>query len=58
MRRFSPFFDLGVGGGAIGFGFIASALGYSYIYVAGAISIVLSILLYISLLVKDKKLRQ
>ncbi|MGP4038699.1 MFS transporter [Gracilibacillus sp. D59] len=55
---FFSFFDLGVGVGAIGFGFIASGFGYSYIYIAGAASAMISILLYISLLVKDKKVRQ
>lgn len=55
---FFSFFDLGVGVGAIGFGFIASMLGYNYIYVTGAISIVIAIILYVSLLVKDKKVRK
>ncbi|MDX8045503.1 MFS transporter [Gracilibacillus sp. S3-1-1] len=55
---FFSFFDLGVGVGAIGFGFVASALGYSYIYVIAAVSIVIAILLYVSLLLKDRKLKQ
>ncbi|WP_228552442.1 MFS transporter [Gracilibacillus salitolerans] len=55
---FFSFFDLGVGVGAIGFGFIASSLGYSYIYLTGAVSAMISILLYISLLMKDKKVRE
>ncbi|WP_231710553.1 MFS transporter [Gracilibacillus suaedae] len=54
---FFSFFDLGVGVGAIGFGFIASGFGYSYIYMAGAFSAMVSILLYVFLLVKDRKVR-
>ncbi|UOQ50356.1 MFS transporter [Gracilibacillus caseinilyticus] len=55
---FFSFFDLGVGVGAIGFGFIASAFGYHYIYITAAVSIMTSILLYISLLIKDKRIQQ
>ncbi|WP_245780725.1 MFS transporter [Gracilibacillus orientalis] len=55
---FFSFFDLGVGVGAIGFGFIASVLSYSYIYITGAASAMISIVLYISLLVKDRKVQQ
>ncbi|WP_240468637.1 MFS transporter [Gracilibacillus sp. YIM 98692] len=55
---FFSFFDMGVGVGAIGFGFIASAFGYRYIYIAAAVSIMTSIVLYISLLIKDKKMQQ
>ncbi|WP_058308415.1 MFS transporter [Gracilibacillus massiliensis] len=52
---FFSFFDLGVGTGAIAFGQIAFLLGYSYIYLASAISIVFSITLYIYLLIYHKK---
>ncbi|MRI68432.1 MFS transporter [Gracilibacillus thailandensis] len=55
---FFSFFDLGVGVGAIGFGFIASGFGYSYIYMTGAVSATISILLYVYLLVKDRKIRE
>ncbi|WP_420370955.1 MFS transporter [Gracilibacillus saliphilus] len=55
---FFSFFDLGVGVGAIGFGFIASGFGYSYIYMTGAVSATISILLYVYLLVKDRKVRE
>ncbi|HAQ07901.1 MAG TPA: MFS transporter [Bacillus bacterium] len=47
---FFSFFDLGVGIGAIAFGQIGHWLGYGSIYIASAISVFLSILLYIYLI--------
>ncbi|PWA13107.1 MFS transporter [Pueribacillus theae] len=44
---FFSFFDLGVGFGAMFFGFISKWFGYSTIYACGAISVCLSILLYL-----------
>lgn len=44
---FFSFFDLGVGIGAMAFGQIGHWLGYSSIYIASAISVSISILLYI-----------
>ncbi|MBB6453246.1 MFS family permease [Salirhabdus euzebyi] len=52
---FFSFFDMGVGVGAIGFGLIAHAFGYSYIYLAGAISVIISMFIYIIALVKGKR---
>ncbi|KAB2333435.1 MFS transporter [Bacillus mesophilum] len=49
---FFSFFDLGVGIGAITFGQVAHWLGYSSIYVVSAISVFISLLLYISFIVK------
>ncbi|WP_257346941.1 MFS transporter [Pseudalkalibacillus decolorationis] len=46
---FFSFFDLGVGSGAIFFGFIASWFGYSEIYLVAAGSVIISIFLYILL---------
>ncbi len=46
-------FDLGVGIGAIGFGQIAYLFGYSSIYVASALSVSISILLYFFVLGKN-----
>lgn len=51
---FYSFFDLGIGIGAILFGQIAHLFGYSSIYVISAISVLLSILLYVLILVKSK----
>lgn len=47
---FFSFFDLGVGIGAIAFGQIGHWLGYGSIYIASAISVFLSILLYMYLI--------
>ena len=44
---FFSFFDLGVGVGAMAFGQIGHWLGYSSIYIASAISVSISIILYI-----------
>jgi len=53
---FFSFFDLGVGIGAIIFGQIGHLWGYASIYVTSAISILISILLYIYLLFRNKQL--
>lgn len=52
---FFSFFDLGVGVGAIVFGQIGHIWGYASIYVTSAISILISILLYIYLLFRNKQ---
>ncbi|HLR15526.1 MAG TPA: MFS transporter [Bacillota bacterium] len=52
---FFSFFDLGVGIGAMVFGYIAFTFSYSAIYVASAFSVVLSILLYTVFMFRDKK---
>ncbi|WP_053218434.1 MFS transporter [Virgibacillus senegalensis] len=52
---FFSFFDLGVGIGAIAFGQIANAFGYSFIYVTAAASVFISMLLYIILLVNSSR---
>jgi predicted MFS family arabinose efflux permease len=46
---FFSFFDLGVGCGAIFFGMIASWFGYSEIYLASALSVIVSIILYLGI---------
>ncbi|HEY9577916.1 MAG TPA: MFS transporter [Pseudobacillus sp.] len=51
---FFSFFDLGVGVGAIAFGQIAFLFGYKDIYLASAVSVFLSMLLYILLLIKER----
>lgn len=53
---FFSFFDLGVGIGAIAFGQIGHWLGYGSIYISSAISVFLSILLYLYLTRKNNKL--
>lgn len=52
---FFSLFDLGVGLGAMFFGFIAKYLGYSSIYISAAISVMISIILYIIFLKKEGK---
>mgnify|MGYP000889804107 CR=1 FL=1 len=52
---FFSFFDLGIGLGAIFFGLIAHSFGYSFIYLASALSIVFSILSYLYFLTKEAK---
>ncbi|WP_080845872.1 MFS transporter [Cytobacillus gottheilii] len=47
-------FDLGVGIGAITFGQVAHMLGYSSIYIVSAASVLISILLYMSLIIRKK----
>lgn len=51
---FSSFFDLGVGIGAMLFGWIANHFGYGTIYIVAAGSVMISLLLYIFLLIKTK----
>lgn len=51
---FFSFFDLGIGLGAMVFGQIGHNLGYSSIYKAAALSVFVSMLLYIFFLFKDK----
>ncbi|GGM32203.1 MFS transporter [Paraliobacillus quinghaiensis] len=46
-------FDLGVGVGAMTFGLIAASFGYSIIYLAAAVSVLASMLIYITLLIKN-----
>ncbi|MCZ0703695.1 MFS family permease [Natronobacillus azotifigens] len=50
---FFGFFDLGVGVGAMVFGFVASVLGYAYIYMFGALSVVVSMGIYLMLVMKN-----
>lgn len=52
---FFSLFDLGVGLGAMFFGFIAKYFGYSSIYISAAISVMISIILYIIFLKKEGK---
>jgi MFS family permease len=52
---FYSFFDLGIGLGAIIFGQISYFFGYQLVYIAAALSVFLSILIYISLLILDKR---
>ncbi|RSD24988.1 MFS transporter [Mesobacillus subterraneus] len=49
---FFSFFDLGVGIGAMAFGQIGHWLGYGSIYISSALSVLISILLYIFMTVK------
>ncbi|PLT34597.1 MFS transporter [Bacillus sp. V5-8f] len=50
---FFSFFDLGVGIGAMAFGQIGHMFGYGSIYISAAISVLLSIILYLFLLRKN-----
>lgn len=52
---FFSFFDLGIGIGAILFGQLAFFFNYGVIYIAAAGSVMLSMILYISLLLKARK---
>jgi MFS family permease len=52
---FFSFFDLGVGIGAIIFGQIGYWLGYQSIYITSAISVFISILLYLFILLKHRR---
>ncbi|MEK4200179.1 MULTISPECIES: MFS transporter [Cytobacillus] len=54
---FFSFFDLGIGIGSIMFGQIAFYLGYSSIYIVAAISVVVSLFIYIGMLLQMKKNR-
>jgi len=51
---FFSFFDLGVGIGAMAFGQIGHWLGYGSIYIASALSVFFSILLYLYLTRKTR----
>ncbi|MEH7109384.1 MFS transporter [Bacillus sp. JJ1764] len=51
---FFSFFDLGIGIGAMIFGQIGHILGYSSIYIAAAISVFISMLLYVIFIIIDK----
>ncbi|MBP2239659.1 MFS family permease [Cytobacillus eiseniae] len=55
---FYSFFDLGIGIGAILFGQIAHWFGYSMIYAASAISVLFSILLYLRILSRNRRLQR
>ncbi|WP_077624614.1 MFS transporter [Sediminibacillus massiliensis] len=52
---FFSFFDLGVGIGAVSFGQIASAFGYSFIYLTAACSVLVSMIIYTGLLVRTSR---
>lgn len=52
---FYSFFDLGIGIGAIFFGQIGHLFGYSFIYIASAFSILISIVSYLIFLAKETK---
>lgn len=52
---FFSFFDLGVGIGAMTFGYIANTFSYSAIYVTSAISVVCSFLLYFVFFIRNRK---
>lgn len=52
---FYSFFDLGIGIGAIAFGQIAHWFGYHSIYVTSAISVLVSVILYYTVIGKGKK---
>lgn len=54
---FFSFFDLGIGIGSIMFGQIAFYLGYSSIYIVAAISVVVSLFIYIGMLLQMRKTR-
>ena len=54
---FFSFFDLGVGIGAIVFGQISHWFGYPSIYLAAAGSVLISMLVYLSVLRKEQPLR-
>jgi predicted MFS family arabinose efflux permease len=51
---FFSFFDLGIGFGAMVFGQISHMFGYSSIYIASAISVFLSIILYFIFLFRER----
>lgn len=55
---FFSFFDLGIGMGAIIFGQIAQSLGYTYIYLTSATSVVISLTIYIVLFIRAQKRRR
>lgn len=51
---FFSFFDLGIGVGAIAFGWIAQQYGYKFIYFTAGLSVITSLLLYIYLMVRAR----
>lgn len=53
---FFSFFDLGVGVGAMAFGQIGHLFGYGSIYKTAAVSVIISIILYLIILRKEKSL--
>lgn len=52
---FYSFFDLGIGAGALLFGLVASLFGYKEIYLTSAVSVLIAMLLYIFLLIFNRK---
>lgn len=52
---FFSFFDLGIGLGAIFFGQMSYFFGYQSVYISSAVSVLISILLYIYLLIRTPK---
>jgi len=54
---FYSFFDLGIGIGAMSFGLLASLYGYSAIYYASAGSVTLSLIVYLYLLRRAKRMQ-
>ncbi|QDP39864.1 MFS transporter [Radiobacillus deserti] len=52
---FFSFFDMGVGIGAMSFGVIAHSFGYNIIYVTSAFSVFISMIIYVGLLWKSRK---
>ncbi|OFO55897.1 MFS transporter [Nosocomiicoccus sp. HMSC059G07] len=52
---FFSFFDLGVGLGALIFGFVSDLFGYSYIYLISAISIIIAFSFYLAFVFKHRK---
>lgn len=51
---FFSFFDLGIGVGAIVFGWIAQQYGYQFIYFTAALSVITSLMVYIYLMVRSR----
>lgn len=51
---FFSFFDLGIGIGAIIFGWIAQQFGYGFIYITSAVSVLVSLAIYVTLLVRAR----
>lgn len=55
---FFSFFDLGIGIGAMVFGVIGHLFGYHIIYLTASISVVISILIYLFLIMSERKQRR
>lgn len=55
---FFSFFDLGIGIGALLFGQIAFLFNYGTIYAVGAVSILVSIIIYVILVVRAKRMKR